>query len=135
MAVRKKVTPKKTDSDTPVSAISEKPAAASAAAESAKKKAVPKKTAASRKKKVATKKAPLTAKKKTVGRKTGGSTAPSTSSPANGEKPVISQRQRQQMIGDAAYLISLKRPPWQGSPDTDWVSAETVIDMIFDVKD
>jgi hypothetical protein len=39
------------------------------------------------------------------------------------------------MIGDAAYLISLKRAPWQGSPETDWMSAETVIDMIFDVAD
>ena len=92
---------------------------------SAKKKAVTKKATVSKRKSVARKQAPPAANKKATSQK-------AASRPA---RPVITQQQRQQMIGDAAYLISLKRAPWQGDPDTDWMSAETVIDMIFDVND
>ena len=128
MAVRKKVSTRKTDSD---STLSEKQAAASEISAPAKKKAATKKTTAAKKKRVA-KKQPLSAAKKKASGKT--TEAGPAATPANGAKPVISPQQRQQMIGDAAYLISLKRPPWLGNPDTDWMSAETVIDMIFDVK-
>ena len=109
----------------PVSTASEKPAAATTPSVAAKKKAAPKKTAAVKKKSVTRKQAAAVAKKQAPGKK-------ASPSPA---RPVISQQQRQQMIGDAAYLISLKRAPWQGSPETDWMSAETVIDMVFDVAD
>jgi hypothetical protein len=132
MAVRKKVSTKNIDSD---SAVSEKPAAASATPGAAKKKAASKKTTASKKKRVASKQPLAAANKKASAKKARKSPASPTVSPANGAKPVISQQQRQQMIGDAAYLISLKRAPWLGNPDTDWMSAETVIDMIFDVDD
>lgn len=135
MAVRKKISSKNIDSDTPASTVSEKPAAATATPGSAKKKAVSKKTTASKKKNVARKQPLTAAKKKTTSKTAAGSPAGPASSPANGAKPVISQQQRQQMIGDAAYLISLKRNPWQGNPDIDWMSAETVIDMIFEVDD
>ena len=39
------------------------------------------------------------------------------------------------MINDAAYLISLKRHAGLNGPDADWLYAETVIDMAFDIKD
>ena len=125
MAVSKKISSKKIDSNSPVSAVSDKPAATTTTPGSVKKKAVTKKTGVAKKKSVASKQAPPAAKRKAASKK-------AASSPA---KPVISQQQRQQMIGDAAYLISLKRAPWQGSPETDWMAAETVIDMIFDVND
>jgi hypothetical protein len=123
MAVSKKISSKNINSNSPVSAVAKKPAAATTTPGSVKKKAVTKKTAVSKKKSVVSKQAPPAAKKKATSKK-------AARSPA---KPVISQQQRQQMIGDAAYLISLKRAPWQGNPDTDWMSAETVIDMVFDV--
>jgi hypothetical protein len=130
MAVRKKISSKKIHSNSPVSAVSEKPAAATATPGPVRKKAVTKKTAVSKKKSVASKQAPPAATKKAAGIPAG----PASSS-ANGAKPVISQQQRQQMTGDAAYLISIKRKPWQGNSETDWIAAETVIDMIFDVAD
>ena len=125
MAVRKKSTTDMNSESRPVSTASEKPAAAMIPSVAAKKKAAPKKTAAVKKKSVTRKQAAAVAKKQAPGKK-------ASPSPA---RPVISQQQRQQMIGDAAYLISLKRAPWQGSPETDWMSAETVIDMVFDVAD
>lgn len=48
------------------------------------------------------------------------------------KKTLITQDQRQQLLCDAAYLISLKRPTCTGSPEIDWLQAEAVIDMIFD---
>lgn len=135
MAERKKTSSKGLESDAPVSSISKEPATTTAAAEPAKKKAVTRKAAASKKKTAAGKKASTTAKRKTTSRKTASNQTGTSSNSGNGTKPVISQRQRQQMIGDAAYLISLKRDPWQGSPHSDWVAAETVIDMFFDVTD
>jgi len=123
MAVSKKISSKNINSNSPVSAVSQKPAAATTTPGPVKKKAVTKKTAVSKKKSVVSKQVPPAAKKKATSKK-------AARSPA---KPVISQQQRQQMIGDAAYLISLKRAPWQGNADTDWMSAETVIDMVFDV--
>lgn len=131
MAVRKKVSSKNIDSD---SAVSEKSAAATAAPAAAKKKAAGKKTTASKRKRVASKQPLAAANQKATGKKPQNRPASAKASPTNGAKPVISQQQRQQMIGDAAYLISLKRAPWLGNPDTDWMSAETVIDMIFDVE-
>jgi hypothetical protein len=125
MAVSRKTSRKNIGSNSPVSTVSEKPGAAVTTPGSAKKKTVTKKATLSKKKSVAIKQAPPAANKKATSQK-------AASSPA---RPVISQQQRQQMIGDAAYLISLKRAPWQGNPDTDWMSAETVIDMIFNVDD
>jgi hypothetical protein len=125
MAVRKKSTTDMNSDSRPVSTASKKPAAATTPGVAAKKKAAPKKAAAVKKKSVTRKQATAVAKKQAPGK----NAAPS---PA---RPVISQQQRQQMIGDAAYLISIKRAPWQGSPETDWMSAETVIDMVFDVAD
>lgn len=52
----------------------------------------------------------------------------------NGTKPLISIEQRHSMISNAAYLLSLKRDPCNGCPDADWLNAETVIDMLYDVK-
>ena len=135
MAVSKKTSGKNIGSNSPVSTVSEKPAAAATTPGSAKKTAVTKKTAAAKKKSVVRKQAPPAAKKKVTSKKAAASPARPAPSSAKWAKPVISPQQRQQMIGDAAYLISLKRAPWQGDPHTDWMSAETVIDMIFDVDD
>jgi hypothetical protein len=84
---------------------------------------------------VTKKKATPPASKKAASEKIADKPAAAAPSAGKGAKPVITQQQRQQMIGDAAYLISLKRAPWQGSPDSDWICAETVVDMIFDVAD
>ena len=53
---------------------------------------------------------------------------------ANGAKTVISIEQRNNMIRTAAYLLSLKRDPCSGCPDMDWINAETVIDMLYELK-
>jgi len=135
MAVSKKISSKNSGSDSPLSTVSEKPAAAATTPGPAKKKAASQKTTASKKKTVARKQAPPAAKKKATSKKAAASPARPAPSSANRTKPLISQQQRQQMIGDAAYLISVKRAPWQGDPDSDWMAAETVIDMIFDVVD
>lgn len=134
MAVSKKTSGKNTGSDSPVSTGSQKPTAAATTSGSAKKAAVTKKTTAAKKKSVVRKQTPPAAKKKATSRKAAASPTRPAPSSAKRAKPVISPQQRQQMIGDAAYLISLKRAPWQGDPHTDWMSAETVIDMIFDVE-
>ena len=135
MAVSKKTSGKNIGSDSPVSKVSEKPAAAATTPGSAKKKAATKKTTASKKKSVDRKQAQPAAKKKATSKKAAASPTRPASSSGKRAKPVISQLQRQKMIGDAAYLISLKRAAWQRDPDTDWMSAEAVIDMIFDVDD
>ena len=114
MAVSKKISSKNSGSDSPLSTVSEKPAAA-ATPGPAKKKAASQKTTASKKKTVARKQAPPAAKKKATSKKAAASPARPAPSSANRTKPLISQQQRQQMIGDAAYLISVKRAPWKSS--------------------
>ena len=87
----------------------------------AKKKAAAKKAAKkSLKKKVA--------KKKVVAKK-----AVTAATPVAG-KPVISEHERLELIGKGAYLISQKRHPHEGCMEGDWVAAEIVIDMLFEVK-
>ena len=53
----------------------------------------------------------------------------------NGSKPSITLDERQRLIGEAAYVISLKRDPNSGDPAVDWIQAEAVIDMIFTPAD
>ena len=90
----------------------------------AKKKAAAKKAAKkSLKKKVA--------KKKVVAKKA--VTAATSTTPVAG-KPVISEHERLELIGKGAYLISQKRHPHEGCMQGDWVAAEIVIDMLFEVK-
>lgn len=104
-------------------------------ARATKKKAVTKKAPAAAKKKVARKKSAPAAKKKAARKSPAGTASAAAMTKTNSAKPLISREERQRMVGEAAYLISLKRHPDQGSPDSDWLSAETVIDMIFDVAD
>ena len=47
----------------------------------------------------------------------------------------MSREARQRMISEAAYLISLKRHAGLHGPDADWLYAETVIDLVFDIAD
>ncbi len=114
---------------TPASAVSR-----TTGGRTANKKTVRKKAAVPANKTVARKKA-APAENKTVARKKPASKR-EKSPPSVGveAKPVLTSEQRQRMVGEAAYLISLKRPPHMGSSEIDWLSAETVIDMVFDVK-
>jgi hypothetical protein len=105
-----------------------------------------KKTSAVAQPKVAGRKSAVAAKKATaketpvqaktqVAKKSVASKRPATTAPtATRQKPAITGEQRQQMICEAAYLISSKRPHCTGSPEIDWFQAEAVIDMIFDVS-
>jgi len=104
------------------------------------------KAAAPAKKKVTRKKAAPAAKKASPGKKTVSAEAASSpssnpastvSAPASrpGAKPALSRDARQRMIGEAAYLISLKRHAGVAGPDADWLYAETVIDLVFDSTD
>ncbi|MEJ2322983.1 MAG: hypothetical protein P8Z31_11850 [Gammaproteobacteria bacterium] len=57
-----------------------------------------------------------------------------SSTPAAAGKTVISQHERLELVGRGAYLISRKRHPHEGCMESDWVAAEAVIDMLFEVK-
>lgn len=92
-----------------------------------KKKVAKKKVA---KKKVAKKKVI----RKKVAKKAAASSKSSATAPAPSGKRVISAVERQEMIGRAAYFISMRRNPCEGSMQGDWVAAEAVIDMLFEVK-
>jgi hypothetical protein len=94
-----------------------------------KKKVAKKKVA---KKKVAKKKAV----KKKVAKKTAVSkkAARKSSAPTAFEKGSISAQERQELIGKAAYHISMRRHPCDGNMEGDWLAAEAVIDMLFDVE-
>ncbi|MEJ2317165.1 MAG: DUF2934 domain-containing protein [Gammaproteobacteria bacterium] len=76
----------------------------------AKKKAIPKKAAP--KKKVAAAKSPA----------------------ASGGKLSITPAERMELISKGAYLISMKRHPCDGNMESDWVAAEAMIDMLFEVE-
>lgn len=84
------------------------------------RKAAPKKVA---KKKAAPKKA---APKKKV--------AVAKSLPAASGKPKITSSERMELISKGAYYISMKRNPCDGNMEGDWMAAEAVIDMLFEVE-
>jgi len=114
--------------------------------EAAGRKVAKTKTAGPAKKKVARNKTAGAAKKASPASQrvsTAAATTPS-SSPASkvsasatksATKPALSPDARQRMISEAAYLISLKRHAGAGGPDADWLYAETVIDLAFDIED
>lgn len=96
------------------------------------------------KKKIARKKAATSAKRASPGTKTVSADAASGSVPASvgasraaaaATKPALSRDARQRIIGEAAYLISLKRQAGLSGPEADWLFAETVIDLVFDTTD
>ena len=101
------------------------------------------KAAAPARKKVARKKAATGARKTSPGKKTAGAEAASLSASGGGSRkavtaagrPSLSRDARQRMIGEAAYLISLKRHAGLTGPEADWLYAETVIDLVFDITD
>ena len=76
----------------------------------AKKKAAPKKAAP--KKKVAVAKAPAT----------------------SGARLTLTPAERMALISKAAYYISMKRNPCDGNMEGDWMAAEAVIDMLFEIE-
>lgn len=94
------------------------------------------------KKKIARKKAATSAKRASPGTETvsadAGSVPASVGAPradAAATKPALSRDARQRIIGEAAYLISLKRQAGLSGPEADWLFAETVIDLVFDTSD
>ena len=96
------------------------------------------------KKKVARKKAASGSKRAPAGTKTVSANAASGSVPTSvgashsgtaATKPALSRDARQRIIGEAAYLISLKRQAGLSGPEADWLFAETVIDLVFDTTD
>jgi hypothetical protein len=93
----------------------------------AKKAAVKKKVAkkAAVKKKVAARKKVAAPREKVV--------AKTTVAPRSSSEFVITPEERFALIGKAAYHISMKRHPCDGNQESDWVAAEAVIDMLFEV--
>jgi hypothetical protein len=98
------------------------------------------------KKKIARKKAATSAKRASPGTKTKtvSADAASGSAPTSVDasrpapaatRPALSRDARQRIIGEAAYLISLKREAGLSGPEADWLFAETVIDLVFDITD
>lgn len=99
------------------------------------RKVVTTKSATPAKKRVARKKpASTTAKKPAAPRKTARAAA-AASATSSDSRPSLSRDERQRLINDAAYLISLKRSSGLDGPQADWLYAETVIDMAFNSKD
>jgi hypothetical protein len=96
-----------------------------------KKKVAKKKTAkktAPKKKVVAKKKA--AAKKAAPGKKV---TAAKSQAASSG-KLQITPAERMELISKGAYHISMKRHPCEGNMEGDWMAAEAVIDMLFEVE-
>jgi hypothetical protein len=118
-AVKAKSTAKKKKKVVVKSATSKKKTPAVKAKGSVKKKAVAKASSSSKKKTVARKKTT----KSSVEKKK-----------LNGSKILISGDERHRMICEAAYLVSLKRNHGTSSQEMDWIHAETVIDMLFEVS-
>jgi hypothetical protein len=123
------------------------PAVAPAAKpETPARKTAKKKAAAPAKKRVARKKAATSATSAGPGKKTvraeaasQSAASPASSGPAReatvAGRSALSRDARQRMIGEAAYLISLKRHAGLTGPEADWLYAETVIDLVFDITD
>jgi len=95
------------------------------------KKSAPVKSRVTATKKKAAVKKSLDAKSKAVTRSKKSASKNITFS---GTKIMIADDQRQKIIGEAAYLISLKRDQDTDNLLQDWVQAETVIDMLFEVS-
>ena len=118
----------------PTKAAAKKPAAKKKVAKKkvAAKKTVAKKTVA--KKTVAKKTAnkPTTVKAKSTPRKSAAKRSP-VAWDLSAPKPLISTEQRQHLIAEAAYRISEKNPCGSCHPEADWLNAEAVIDMLFEV--
>ena len=86
------------------------------------KKAAPKKKVVAKKKAAPKKAAPE--KKVTVAK------APATS----GARLTLTPAERMALISKAAYYISMKRNPCDGNMEGDWMAAEAVIDMLFEIE-
>ena len=96
-----------------------------------KKKVAKKKTAkktAPKKKVVAKKKA--APKKAAPDKKVAVAKAPATS----GARLTLTPAERMALISKAAYFISMKRNPCEGDMEGDWMAAEAVIDMLFEIE-
>ena len=96
-----------------------------------KKKVAKKKTAkktAPKKKAVAKKKA---APKKAAPKQT---VAVAKAPAASGGKLSITPAERLELITKGAYFISMKRNPCDGNMEGDWMAAEAVIDMLFEIE-
>ena len=39
-----------------------------------------------------------------------------------------------ELISKGAYFISMKRHPCEGNMESDWMAAEAMIDMLFEVE-
>ena len=91
-----------------------------------KKKVAKKKTA----KKTAPKKK-VVAKKKAAAKKAAPGKKVTAASPG---KLQITPAKRMELISKGAYHISMKRHPCEGDMEGDWMAAEAVIDMLFEVE-
>ena len=95
-----------------------------------KKKVAKKKTA---KKTVPKKK--VVAKKKAAAKKAAPGKRVATKAPeASSGKLQITAAARMELISKGAYHISMKRHPCEGNMEGDWMAAEAVIDMLFEVE-
>jgi hypothetical protein len=53
---------------------------------------------------------------------------------ASGGKLSITPAERMELISKGAYYISMKRHPCEGNMEGDWLAAEAMIDMLFEVE-
>ena len=72
--------------------------------------------------------------KKVVKKKTAATRTASSATVTNA-KPAITAQERERLVREAAFLLSMNRNPCDGSPSVDWRQAEAVIGMIFDIRD
>jgi hypothetical protein len=133
--IERKKAPRKADTVHPSAKNAESPAIPTPQSASTKKKIVAKKASVANKKKLASEDAPTASRTAASRKNTLSRAAASLPAPSAASKPLVSREERERMIVEASYLISQRRHPSLGSPETDWLSAETVIDMIFEVAD
>lgn len=127
-AEREKPAPKLASKEAPTQKVVTQKVVPQKAAAPARKKTVRKKPAAAPKKTSAASKTARTPAAASAGKSVPRAAAAQT-------RPTLSRDARQSMINDAAYLISVKRHAGVDGPEADWLYAETVVDMAFDIKD
>jgi ethanolamine utilization microcompartment shell protein EutS len=96
-----------------------------------KKKVAKKKTA----KKTAPKKK-VVVKKKAAPKKAAPDKKVAAAKPqaASAGKMTITPAERMELISKGAFFISMKRHPCDGNMESDWMAAEAMIDMLFEVE-
>ena len=95
----------------------------------------PKKKVAKKRVKKAAPKKKVVAKKKAAPKKVAPKKKVAVKAPAtSGARLTLTPAERMALISKAAYYISMKRNPCDGNMEGDWMAAEAVIDMLFEIE-